>query len=123
MSADRPILLVEDDPAIRDALAECLESEGYAVCALSHGAEALDWLRRERPALVILDLVMPVMNGAEVLERIRADPALRDLSVVLMTAAVPTARDPIPAADGILTKPFELDQLLAAVARHYRRDR
>ncbi len=117
MKTERPILLVEDDAAIRETVTECLEAEGYGVRALSHGGEALEWLRRERPGLVILDLVMPVMNGAEVLERLRADPALRDLPVVLMTAALPTPRTPLPAAETVLTKPFELDQLLAAVAR------
>jgi len=116
--ADRPILLVEDDAAIRDTVAECLQAEGYGVHALARGAEALEWLRRERPALLILDLVMPGMNGAEVLERLRADPVLRDLPVVLMTAALPTRNAPLPSADTILTKPFELEQLLAAVAQH-----
>ncbi|HEX9399196.1 MAG TPA: response regulator [Anaeromyxobacter sp.] len=113
------ILLVEDDPAIRDTVAECLEAEGYAVTAFGHGAEALDWLRTaDRPDLVVLDLVMPVMNGAELIARLRAEPRLRDLKVVLMTAATSTPSHPSPAADTILTKPFDLDQLLEAVSRH-----
>ncbi|HEX9308693.1 MAG TPA: response regulator [Anaeromyxobacter sp.] len=113
------VLLVDDDDAIRETVSECLCAEGYDVRAFAHGAEALEWLGRgERPSVVVLDLVMPVMNGAELLARLRATPALRDLPVVLMTAAIPTPGHPAPAADTILTKPFELDQLLDAVARH-----
>lgn len=60
------ILLVEDDVAIREAVSECLSAEGYRVDAASDGAEALARLADgERPALLVLDLVMPVMNGAE----------------------------------------------------------
>jgi CheY-like chemotaxis protein len=116
---DRPlILLVEDDVAIRDAIAECLESEGYRVEAVGDGAEALAWLARaERPALMVLDLVMPVMNGAELLAQVRADPALGRVPTLLMTAAIASGATPLPAADATLVKPFDLDQLLAAVAR------
>ncbi len=119
---DRPsILIVEDDDGIRDTLVECLGAEGYAVTAVSNGAEALASLGRERPGLILVDLVMPVMTGAELLERIRAAPATRDLPVVLMTAAAADARNPLPAADAVLSKPFELGDLLAAVSRHHLR--
>jgi CheY-like chemotaxis protein len=116
---DRPlILLVEDDVAIRDAIAECLEIEGYRVQAVGDGAEALAWLARaERPALIVLDLVMPVMNGAELLAQVRADPALGRIPTVLMTAAIVSGSTTLPAADATLVKPFDLDQLLAAVGR------
>lgn len=118
----RSILLVEDDDAIRESVAECLDAEGYAVAMVENGVAGLEWLRRSaRPDLVVLDLVMPVMNGAQFLEAVRADPALRDLPVVLMTAALPSEQLPVPAADAYLSKPFELDQLLETVARHARR--
>ena len=112
------ILLVEDDAGIRESVLECLASEGYAVDAVANGADALAWLAREpRPALVVLDLVMPVMNGAELLGRIRADARIADLPVVLMTAAMPSSALPIPEAGAVLSKPFELDALLETVAR------
>ncbi|ACG72060.1 response regulator receiver protein [Anaeromyxobacter sp. K] len=118
----RSILLVEDDDAIRESVAECLDAEGYAVATVENGVAGLEWLRRSgRPDLVVLDLVMPVMNGAQFLEAVRGDPSLRDLPVVLMTAALPSAQLPVPVADGYLTKPFELEQLLETVARHARR--
>jgi CheY-like chemotaxis protein len=112
------ILLVEDDAAIRDAVAECLETEGYRVQAAGDGAEALTWLARgERPALIVLDLVMPVMNGAELLAQVRADPALERVPTLLMTAAIVAGTTPLPAADATLVKPFDLDQLLGAIGR------
>jgi CheY-like chemotaxis protein len=64
---------------------------------------------------------MPVMNGAELVERLRADARLRDVPVVLTTAAMPTQGTPVPRVTALLPKPFELDALLAAVARHCRR--
>jgi CheY-like chemotaxis protein len=112
------ILLVEDDAGIRDSVAECLALEGYEVSAVSNGADALAWLSREVPPDVLLvDLVMPVMTGGELLARVKADPRLAAVPSVLMTAAMPSARSPLPAADAMLTKPFELEALLEVVAR------
>lgn len=119
MDVNRQILLIEDDDGIRDSVAECLASEGYSVVPVTNGVEGLEWLRRENHAdLIVLDLVMPVMNGAQFLAVVREDPALRQVPVVLMTAAMPTGDAPIPQANGYLEKPFELDDLLATVARH-----
>ncbi len=118
------ILVVEDDDAIRETLVECLEAEGYAVACAANGAEALEQLGRSGPPdLVLVDLVMPVMNGAEMLERMRVAPATRDVPVVLMTAAAPRELEPLPPADALLAKPFELDAVLGVVARHLRRTR
>jgi CheY-like chemotaxis protein len=119
VTAPRNILLIEDDSGIRESVAECLASEGYDVSPVSNGVEGLDWLRRQRrPDLIVLDLVMPVMNGSQFLQALRADQALKDIPVVLMTAAMPSPGMPIPQADGYLAKPFELADLLDAVERH-----
>jgi CheY-like chemotaxis protein len=120
VNASRSILLIEDDAGIRESVAECLESEGYAVTPVSNGLEGLDWLRRppHRPNLIVLDLVMPVMNGTQFLAELREDRGLRDLPVVLMTAAAPSAGMPLPDANGYLAKPFELSDLLDAIERH-----
>lgn len=121
MAGRRNILVIEDDPGIRDSIAECLVTEGYAVTAVSNGVEGLEWLRRDNhPDLIVLDLVMPLMNGAQFLAAVRDDPAFREVPVVLMTAAMPTRDMQLPAANGYLEKPFQLDDLLAAVARHAR---
>lgn len=117
MTAAR-ILLVEDDTGIRDSVVELLEAEGYVVAAAANGSDALAWLAREAPPDVLLvDLVMPVMSGGELLERVRADPRLAAVPSVLMTAAIPSPRAPVPAADAVLSKPFELDALLEVVGR------
>ncbi|BDG04447.1 response regulator [Anaeromyxobacter oryzae] len=120
MTTSRTILLIEDDPGIRDSVAECLASEGYAVKPAANGVEGLRWLRSEprRPNLIVLDLVMPVMNGAQFIAELRGDPGLRDVPVVLMTAAMPSTGMPIPPANGYLSKPFELNDLLDAIERH-----
>jgi CheY-like chemotaxis protein len=117
MTAAR-ILLVEDDSGIRESVAEVLESEGYQVAAVANGSDALDWLARERPPDVLLvDLVMPVMSGGELLDRMKADPRFADVASILMTAALPSAGAPMPVVDATLAKPFELDALLDVVGR------
>jgi CheY-like chemotaxis protein len=117
------ILLVEDDPAIRDSLAECLAIEGYAVESVTNGLEALRRLARApRPGLVLADLAMPVMGGAELLKRLRADPALSGMPVVLMTAALPPGEAGVVGADGYLAKPFEIEELFAVVRRLIRKE-
>jgi CheY-like chemotaxis protein len=118
MQPSRSILLVEDDAGIRESVAECLEAEGYAVAPVSNGAEALTFLRNAaRPDLIVCDLVMPVMDGAELIAQLAADHALAGIPVVLMSAAAPSSTMPLPRADGYLPKPFELDDLLDTVER------
>ncbi len=118
MSGTRRVLIVEDDDGVRESIEECLAAEGYAVAPATNGVEALDRLRRgPRPDLIVLDLVMPVMNGTQFLETLRGEDAIRDIPVVLMTAATPVVHSPLPVADGYLPKPFELTELLATVGR------
>ncbi len=111
------VLVVDDDSGIRDSLAECLASEGYLVDLAQNGAEAIERVRERRPNLIVVDLLMPVMNGYQFLAQLRADPATGGIPVVLMTGATPRAGQPLPAADALLPKPFELEDLLAAVRR------
>jgi two-component system chemotaxis response regulator CheY len=111
------ILVVEDDAGIRETLVECLASEGYAVETASNGAEGLERVRRGRFDVVVLDLVMPIVNGAEFLEATGRDPGLREVPVLLMTAAMPSPRGSFPRAAAYLAKPFELGELLDTVER------
>jgi CheY-like chemotaxis protein len=120
LSEPASILLVEDDPGIREAMVECLSLEGYSVAEASNGAEALAYLHAApAPKVIVLDLVMPVMNGSEFLEQVRREPALSSIPVILMTAATLGAAHAarMPTADLRLPKPFELTALLDAVAR------
>jgi CheY-like chemotaxis protein len=113
MAVARSILVVDDEPSIVDALADVLRWEGYQVLTASNGERALEELARGHASLVLLDYMMPVMDGLLALERIRADPAWRSIPVVVMTAAqLPTGSS---GWDGLLRKPFEVDALFELV--------
>lgn len=110
------LLVVEDQEELRTALRELLESEGYAVVTAEHGEEALTLLRSGlQPRLVLLDMLMPVMDGPSVLAACAEDAALRQLPVLVVSAT--TERVPC-GARGLLRKPVGAQQLLDAVARH-----
>jgi signal transduction histidine kinase/DNA-binding response OmpR family regulator len=87
------VLVVDDDPKSRDVLRRTLTREGWTVAEAASGREALDHLERGRPALVLLDLMMPEMDGFEVLERMRGDEAWRDIPVIVVTAKDLTRED------------------------------
>jgi CheY-like chemotaxis protein len=117
-SGSRTVLVVDDDQDLLDVTQFVLEGEGYGVATARNGEEALVLLRAgPPPALVLLDLMMPVMNGWEFLEARARDPALQAIPVLVLTASEP---EQVPGAVGILRKPFDLDDLIGAVARHAR---
>ena len=87
------VLVVDDEPDVRALLEQELVAAGYRVRTASGGAQALDLLRSERPSAVLLDLMMPPPDGFEVLYRIREDPALQDLPVIIVTAKELSASD------------------------------
>jgi CheY-like chemotaxis protein len=107
------VLVVDDERAIRDFLDDVLTGEGYQVTTASDGQAALTQLATAAPDLVLLDIMMPVLDGREVLRRMRADPALSRVAVLVMSAAA----DPglLVGVDRFLPKPFDLDGLLAAI--------
>jgi CheY-like chemotaxis protein len=109
------VLVVDDEYTIRDFLCLVLEEEGYQVSSASNGGEAMDMLAAATPDLVLLDVMMPVLDGREVLRRMRADPALRGVPVLVMSAAA-TAAMLGTEANGFLRKPFELTELIGHVA-------
>ena len=84
------ILFVEDDANIVEIYRECLVREGFEVSVAEDGIAAMKSLHRARPDLVILDLMMPKLNGADVLKFIRTDPGLKHTKVVIFTNATPT---------------------------------
>ena len=107
------ILIVDDDPAIRKMLVEVLSLEGYPTETAVNGREALDLLARGGGRVVLLDLVMPVVDGREVMNELRANPAERARHKIVLVSAIVNlegARDLEP--DGVLAKPFTVDQLL-----------
>jgi len=108
------VLVVEDDPDIRDAIRQILELEGYKVFTTSNGKEAIDLLRKiESPCLILLDLMMPIMNGWEFLEVQRGNHILADIPVVIATAGTDIKN--LPKTAGFMRKPVDLDALLSRV--------
>jgi CheY-like chemotaxis protein len=114
------VMVVEDDYAIRETLRELLEDEGYHVTPASNGAEALARLRGDgTPRLILLDLMMPVMDGWAFRSAIEKDPRLAGIPVVLLSADNGLAQKAGALhVQGYLAKPFELDQLLSTVERY-----
>jgi two-component system response regulator MprA len=115
----RPLLLVEDDDDVRDAIAASLRDEGYVVAEAGNGRLALEWLRRNAdPCLVLLDLWMPVMSGVEMRAQMVQDPRLAALPLVVVTAAGDgKAQAEEMGAIGYLRKPLDLRDLLETVER------
>lgn len=111
----RRVLVADDDPDMITILRVNLEAEGYAVDAAVDGQAALDLARGTRPDMIVLDVMMPCIDGIAVLTEMRSDPDTRDIPIVLLTAK--SNDDDIWAgwsagADYYLTKPFQLDELL-----------
>jgi CheY-like chemotaxis protein len=109
-----PVLVVDDDPAIRDAVRDALEAAGMRVTVASDGAEALAQVLTEAPCVVLLDMRMPVMDGWGFAREIRERGM--ELPVVVMTAAADARRwaNEIGAM-GVVPKPFALSELISAV--------
>src|SRR5262249_25964298 len=108
----RRVLVVDDDPAAREALALALTREGWVVGAAAEGQEARDRLGQgAAPALVLLDLVMPRMDGWEFLRQREKDPALKAIPVVVVSAASAQGREAAVGVAAHLRKPVEPDQL------------
>ena len=110
------VMVVDDDDDIRETLAGLLEDEGYGVAAFPTGLEALHALKGGLgPRVILLDLMMPVMDGAEFRREQLADPALASIPVILITAA---GLEPIRRDDysEVLRKPLKIDRVLQVVA-------
>jgi CheY-like chemotaxis protein len=110
------ILVVDDDDDIRESLASILEEEGYAVHTAANGRLALDVLEEiPRPALAIVDLRMPVMDGVELIHEMRGDARLAAVPILVLSAAsIVAAPDGIPR----LSKPSSVETILAAIRTH-----
>lgn len=106
---DRKTLVVDDEPFILKSLTFVLKKEGFHVDSATNGLEALEVIRKEKPDLVFLDIMMPKMNGLEVCQWIRQDPQLRDIHVIILTAKGQEAdreKGLQIGADEYMTKPF-----------------
>ena len=106
------ILVVDDEAESREALAELLLNEGYAVVCAENGRRALDCLTGMTPALIILDLMMPVMSGWEFLAQQKRDARMRSVPVVVVTGS---AFEHDVEADAVVHKPIDFRSLMKAV--------
>ncbi len=84
--SDKRVLVVDDEPFILRSLSFVLQKEGFPVSEATNGEEALDKIRSEHPAVILLDVMMPKKNGFEVLEEVKNDPALKSSYVIMLTA-------------------------------------
>lgn len=110
------ILIVDDEAPVRSFLAQLLADGGHRTLQAVHGAEALDLVAKERPDLVVSDIMMPVLNGAELCRRLKARDGLPPIPVILMSAAGPRAADGT-GADAFIDKPFDLADMEALIER------
>jgi DNA-binding response OmpR family regulator len=118
------ILVVDDDTQVLSSVAQVLERAGHVVSMASNGQQALDLIAANRPELVVLDIIMPEMDGIEVCRRIRADPFLAALPVLFLTAkgrSSEVAQGLDIGGDDYLIKPFDVVELPARVRALLRR--
>jgi DNA-binding response OmpR family regulator len=116
------VLVVDDEAAIREALERALRLEGFAVRTAGGGVEALDEIRRELPAIVLLDVTMPDLDGVQVIKRLRAQGS--DVPVCVLSARNEVddrVRGLQAGADDYLVKPFALEELVARLHALLRR--
>jgi CheY-like chemotaxis protein len=110
------VLVVDDDPIIRDMMVDIFDFEGHNICVARNGHEALAILRGEPGYLVFLDLMMPGMSGKEVCAILDADPALRSRHVIILMSAMDKLEDGTSLkADALIPKPFTVDDVLEVV--------
>jgi diguanylate cyclase (GGDEF)-like protein len=113
------ILIADDSMVVRAVLRRQLEADGHTVVEAVDGAEAIDACREYRPDVVLLDVEMPVLDGHATLQKLKADPELKDIPVVFLTGRVDTA-DVVNGlrlgAHDYLRKPFEANELMARVS-------
>ncbi len=116
------VLVVDDSPTDRQVVTTRLQKQGYEVTVAVDGEDALQKIAEDRPPLVLLDIVMPKMNGYQVLRHIKSAPETRDIKVILLSSKNQDS-DRFwglkQGADDYIVKPYPDQTLLAAVARHF----
>jgi len=111
----RRVLAVDDEPPILSLLTTALEAEGYQVEFATNGRDALDKVKRQAPDAILLDLMMPVLDGWQLIEALRADPVTSQIPIIILSAAYDAAKHPALGSLVFLAKPFDLGMLLILV--------
>lgn len=116
----RKIMIIDDAPEIREILKMALETEGYEVIHAVHGQDGIDQLtdleKDSHPHLILLDLMMPIMDGHKFLETLDNKELLREIPVIVMTAKVGPVFNSVILPKAVLTKPVDLDLLLSSIS-------
>ena len=119
--ANEKILCIEDEPQMIDLIRLILETQGYRVVAAQGGEEGLEMMLSERPDLILLDIMMPEMDGGDVYHRMQQEPELSQIPVIVVTAkAAPIDKVlwmNVAQVDDYVTKPFGTHDLLSSVER------
>jgi len=115
-----PLLVVEDIPNVLDLLEVTLKFQGYRVLTAMNGEQALEIIAKERPALVITDILMPVLDGFAFVQKLRSDPETQDIPVIFLSATYVTREDRDFAlslgASNFIEKPFDTQDFLLTIA-------
>jgi CheY-like chemotaxis protein len=111
------IMVVDDDVTISHLVCLILESAGYEVVGAENGEEALRKMTEQKPDLVLLDVMMPILDGRETATRMQADPTLSSVPIVFVTATPAALEDGTYSHRTVLRKPVHIDTLLQTVAR------
>jgi CheY-like chemotaxis protein len=113
------VLVVDDEYAIAATLQEFLEDEGFTVLTARNGQAALDQMSQKRPDLLLMDVMMPILDGVETVRRMRENNDLKDLPVILMSAAPRRSLDPSidSMAAAFFRKPPDLQRLLDTISK------
>lgn len=120
MSNRRKVLIIEDDADCRDLITLILEDE-YAVTTVVNGEEALEAIERDKPDIVLLDIMIPHVDGWEVLRRLRADDRYKDLPILAVTALASEESRQRAIREGVtdyVIKPFDPDELLEVISTY-----
>lgn len=113
----KTIFIVDDEYSIVESLTDLLVEEGYRVGSAINGREALAAISTQHPDLVLTDLMMPAMDGRQLIASMRAHPDLRNIPIILMSAASLPRNLEEFAGVPVFRKPFQIDALLAEIAR------
>ena len=114
----KEILIVDDEPSIVVPIQFLMEQQGYIVMVAENGESALDIIYKYKPDLILLDIMLPRIDGYEVCEIVRLDPRYRDIKIIFLTAKgreVEIAKGLALGADAYITKPFSNTELVSKV--------
>lgn len=121
MSNKPYIIYIEDERPMLELVRKGLELAGYRAGGTTSGEQGLAMMREQKPALLLLDLMMPVINGWEVYQAMKADEQLADIPVIVVTAKVPEKGknlvEGLPPVEDYITKPFDMKGLIRAIRR------